>query len=527
MCVKILFKLLHFFPPFLLKRPRNPRCFSRRGNAHAPTSQLHKCHSLSAENLSHKTIVIDVEGSLLRSSSLFPYFMLVAFEGSGLFRAFLLLLLYPFLWVFKGEMAIKAMVMVSFCGIRKEGFRVGRAVLPKFFLEDVSLESFEVLMRGRRRVGVSEMPRVMVESFLEEYLELEEIVGRELKVVGGYYTGLMEEKGGRMCLDGDVVAIGHVNTSLEHHFKEIYWVTEADKRKYHPLPRQRYPRPLIFHDGRLAFKPTPIATLAMFLWLPFGFFLAIFRAIIALSLPYNISISILCFTGLRITFRRKPNSPPSTSSPASIKKDKSRGTLYVCNHRTLLDPLYLSGCLDKPITAVTYSLSRVSEFLSPIKTVRLTRDREEDGKRMEEVLRRGDLVVCPEGTTCREPFLLRFSPLFAELSDEVVPVAMNVNVSMFYGTTASGLKSMDPLFFLLNPCPCYDVDLLEKVKCGVSEKSRIDVAIHVQRQISRALGFECTTLTRKDKYLMLAGNEGIVSIDGRSSGKRNVRNNSS
>lgn len=294
--------------------------------------------------------------------------------------------------------------------------------------------------------------------------------------------------------------------------QEIYLVTEGEKRNYQSLPRHKYPRPLLFHDGRLAFTPTPLATLAMFMWLPLGFFLAIFRSLIALSVPYKVCIPILSITGLRINFRRKPNSSSPTST-LDINDKKQKGTLYVCNHRTLLDPLYISGGLDKSITAVTYSLSRVSELLSPIKTVRLTRKREEDRKRMKELLREGDLVVCPEGTTCREPFLLRFSPLFAELSDEIVPVAMDSHVSMFYGTTASGLKCLDPLFFLMNPFPFYDIEVLEKVCLRTVAKSRFDVATLVQRKIGRALGFECTALTRKDKYLMLAGNEGIVPVD--------------
>lgn len=287
-------------------------------------------------------------------------------------------------------------------------------------------------------------------------------------------------------------------------------VTKADKRNYHPLPRDRYPRPLIFHDGRLAFRPTPLATLSMFMWVPLGFPLAIFRALVASLLPYKLSVPILSMTGMRLRLKR-----PNKTTLSNPEKEHPKGALYVCNHRTLFDPLYLSVALNKPLTAVTYSLSRLSEILAPIKTVRLTRDRDEDKRRMENLLLQGDLVVCPEGTTCREPFLLRFSPLFAELSENIVPVAMKAHVRMFYGTTAGGLKCLDPLFFLMNPFPCYDVQLLEKVPAdytcgGVGGKSRFDVANHVQGQMGQALGFECTQLTRKDKYLMLAGNEGIV-----------------
>lgn len=295
--------------------------------------------------------------------------------------------------------------------------------------------------------------------------------------------------------------------------QEIYVVGKADERSFRPLPGCQAPKPVIFHDGRLALRPAPLSALALFMWAPFGVLLSALRIAIGVSLPYNLSIPILTFSGLRHTVW---NPTPA----AVIPRGKSvKGSLYVCNHRTLLDPLYLSFSLKKELTAVTYSLSRVSEILSPIRTVRLSRDRVKDWAMMESLLQRGDLVVCPEGTTCREPYLLRFSPLFAEMSDEIVPAAVDTSVEWFHGTTAGGLKCFDPLFFFMNPNPCYSLRLLETVS-GLStadhdgEKSRFDVANDVQGRIGRALGFECTGLTRKDKYMILAGNEGIVSNKG-------------
>ncbi|GJN25835.1 hypothetical protein PR202_gb13717 [Eleusine coracana subsp. coracana] len=276
---------------------------------------------------------------------------------------------------------------------------------------------------------------------------------------------------------------------------------------------------MVFHDGRLAFLPTPSSTLAMFLYLPLGVLLGAARLAVALTLPYRYSTPILAATGMSWRLKSPPPFPSSSSTSGGGGGAIRRGQLFVCNHRTLIDPVYVSVALNHPVRAVSYSLSRLSELISPIgRTVRLARDRARDGAAMAELLAKGDLVVvCPEGTTCREPYLLRFSPLFAELADDVVPVGIAVETSMFYATTAGGLKCFDPLYYMVNPRMCYTVQFLEKVetaKVRMGEMASTEVANVVQRKMGDALGYGCTMLTRKDKYLMLAGNDGVVVANG-------------
>ena len=62
----------------------------------------------------------------------------------------------------------------------------------------------------------------------------------------------------------------------------MYSVSEAEKRRWHPLPSSKYPKPLVFHDGRIAFRPTPLAALCMFVWLPLGFPLAVVTFVLVL-----------------------------------------------------------------------------------------------------------------------------------------------------------------------------------------------------------------------------------------------------
>ncbi|KAL6908171.1 hypothetical protein ACP4OV_002341 [Aristida adscensionis] len=533
------------------RRPPPPLSTSRHAAAQAPPQCAHPrtaahhrngCPPAAAAGAAAPAVVVvDVDTALLRSPSLFPYFMLVALEAGGFLRGLALLLLYPVVLFAGGGggAAVRVMAAAAFCGLRASRFRAGRAVLPKWLMEEVAAEGLAAARAAAGAAGrvvcVTAMPRVMVEGFLREYLEVDAVVAREMKVAWGFYTGLMEDAGEHepaamamaAAAEGgggketvDVVGFTGSMEFLDHPVsrccKEVYVVSPEEKSRWRPLPRGKYPKPMVFHDGRLAFLPTAAAAAAMFAWLPLGAALGAARLAVALAVPYRYSTPILAATGM--SWRLKGERPPLPSAGG-----RRRGQLFVCNHRTLIDPVYVSVALDRPVRAVSYSLSRLSELISPIgRTVRLTRDRASDGAVMARLLAGGDLVVvCPEGTTCREPYLLRFSPLFAELSDDVVPVGIAVETSMFYATTAGGLKCFDPLYYMINPRMCYTVQFLGKVDTSPARDGAApstDVANLVQRKMGEALGYGCTMLTRKDKYLMLAGNDGVVRTDDKSAG---------
>jgi glycerol-3-phosphate acyltransferase len=258
----------------------------------------------------------------------------------------------------------------------------------------------------------------------------------------------------------------------------------------------------IFHDGRLVRRPDPAQALFALAYLPVGFAVALFRVFFNLLIPVRFVRHTYRLTGIQLSVE---GAPPPAPRPGA------RGSLLVCNHRTALDPIIVSIALGRPVTCVTYSVSRLSTAVSPIRAVALARDRKADAARVAALLEEGDdVVVCPEGTTCREPFLLRFSAMFAELTDRVVPVAVDARQGTYYGNTARGCKWLDPYFFYMNPRPGYRVTFLPPLQLQSTGRSAVDVANHVQSVIAKELGFKCTALTRKDKYMKLAGNDGTV-----------------
>lgn len=145
------------------------------------------------------SIVCELEGTLLKDQDPFSYFMLVAFEASSLIRFAILLMLWPFIKFLEicgqKDKGLKLMIFVATIGVKISEIEVvARAVLPKFYFDDIDMNSWRIFSSFDKRIVVTKIPRIMVERFVKEHLRADDVIGSELVVNNsGFATGFIKD----------------------------------------------------------------------------------------------------------------------------------------------------------------------------------------------------------------------------------------------------------------------------------------------------------------------------------------------
>jgi phosphoserine phosphatase len=148
------------------------------------------------------TIAADLDGTLLRSRSAFPYYALVAFETGGVARLALLLLLAPLAFALRhaaSEAAcVRVLVFAATASARvRDVESAARAVLPRFYAGDVRPDAWRVFAAcGGRRIVLTATPRLMAEPFAREQLGADGVAGTELATWRGRATGWVDPRWG-------------------------------------------------------------------------------------------------------------------------------------------------------------------------------------------------------------------------------------------------------------------------------------------------------------------------------------------
>ncbi|MCO5554651.1 hypothetical protein L7F22_008184 [Adiantum nelumboides] len=223
------------------------------------------------------------------------------------------------------------------------------AVLPKFYADDIHRESWRVFSSCCfNRCVVTANARIMVEFFCKNHLGADKVLGSEIQVIkGGRATAL---------LLSPRVLLGY-RKSLPGYFVFIYRLQDAfmvpPRSSAEAVPMHKLFKHVAFHDSKPLQRPTPAVALMTLIWFLFGIVICLICMLICMNTPLSLVSAMYKLLGMKLTVRGSVPEAPETG--------RGQGVLFVCCHRTCLDPVFLSVALGKQVTAVTYSVSRLTE----------------------------------------------------------------------------------------------------------------------------------------------------------------------
>ncbi|KAG2262973.1 hypothetical protein Bca52824_070052 [Brassica carinata] len=266
------------------------------------------------------SVVSELEGTLLKTPKPFAYFMLMAFEASGLIRYTLLLFLWPIIALLDvlgyRNGSLKLMIFVATAGLRESEIEsVSRAVLPKFYMDDISMDAWRAFGSCEKRVVVTRMPRVMVERFAKDHLRAHEVIGTEIIINRfGYATGFIQESDVDRSIFNSVANLFEDRRPQLGLGRPIISLSNFPIEQVHaPVPSNYNVQrlhvqllPVIFHDGRLVKLPTPATALLILLWIPLGIVLAVVRLFVGSMLPLWAIPYVSRIFNIRFTVKGKP-----------------------------------------------------------------------------------------------------------------------------------------------------------------------------------------------------------------------------
>ncbi|KAL4586082.1 hypothetical protein LXL04_010713 [Taraxacum kok-saghyz] len=265
-------------------------------------------------SVSHCSIAADLDGTLLKASIPFLYYVLVAIEAGSLLRGLIIILSFPIIVIacifFCDDLAGKILIFLTFSGIKVSDLEIAsRAILPRFYAADVRSDSFEVFDSCRRKVVVTANPTVMVDAFAKEFLGADKVLGTEIEVdpLTNRATGLVKAPG---ILVGEwkklavikefgeaLPDIGLGDRKSDHDFmsicKEGYMVPKDHSASIASPCRLK--NQSIFHNDNDYHHPLPQprSTLITYIHLRFKFILSFVRVYFNLSLLKGIMRSAL------------------------------------------------------------------------------------------------------------------------------------------------------------------------------------------------------------------------------------------